>query len=152
MIFNPVFIWAISVFYIGIYWLYSAESLHLFEPRNLYEPCFYLDKYGTFTAVYYYIYILAGSSRKLVKIGGSSKPHESPWLWACNNKHLAVFTNLVQHSYTWSYRLHVICYEFGFSATCNNNGMFYLVILCTAVEPQDNDQFIAKLIYKQRSK
>ena len=28
----------------------------------------------TFTTVYYYIYVLAGSSIKLVKIGGSSKP------------------------------------------------------------------------------
>ena len=25
----------------------SAESLYLFGPRHLYEPCFYSDKYGT---------------------------------------------------------------------------------------------------------
>ena len=44
-----MFIWAFSTFYIGIYLLYSAEPLCLFEPRHSYEPCFYSDKYGTCT-------------------------------------------------------------------------------------------------------
>ena len=60
MIFNPAFIRALSAFYIGIYLLYSPEPLRLFEPRHLYEPCFYSDKYGMhvyniYTCTYKYI-------------------------------------------------------------------------------------------------
>ena len=36
-----------SAFYIGVYLLQSTEPLCLFEPRRLYEPCFYSDKYGS---------------------------------------------------------------------------------------------------------
>ena len=49
MIFNPVFIQALSAFYIGVYLLYSDETLCLFEPKRLYEPCFYTDKYNNYS-------------------------------------------------------------------------------------------------------
>ena len=35
------------VLYIDVYLFWSAELLRLFGPGLLYEPCFYLDKYGT---------------------------------------------------------------------------------------------------------
>ena len=53
MIFNPAFIWALSVFYIGVYLLYSAEPLRLFVRSRLYEHCLYLDKYSTYTSSVY---------------------------------------------------------------------------------------------------
>ena len=36
------------------YLLYNTEPLCLFEPRHLYEPCFYLDKYGNWFLLWYW--------------------------------------------------------------------------------------------------
>ena len=47
---------SLSVFYIGVYLLYSTEPLRSFEPRRLYEPCFYSDKYGTPTHIHAHIH------------------------------------------------------------------------------------------------
>ena len=40
-------------FYIGVYLLQSIEPLCLFEPRRLYEHCFYSDKYSTLKITMY---------------------------------------------------------------------------------------------------
>ena len=39
-IIEQAFIWALFTFYIGMYLLYSAEPLHSFGPRHLYESGF----------------------------------------------------------------------------------------------------------------
>ena len=44
--------WVPSAFYMGIYFLWSAGSWHLFGPRRLYEHCFYSDKYGMLKGIF----------------------------------------------------------------------------------------------------